>query len=62
MRWRGIGDLAADGAAGGFEHSELYVPDESGPGVIRGSVAGNVCDYGGYEVRRDLNNHNCRYA
>src|SRR5258708_27391693 len=60
MRRRGIGELAADSAARGFEHSELYVPDESGPGVIRGSVSGNVFDYCSYEVRGNLDNHNGR--
>src|SRR5258707_8407794 len=50
MRRRGNRELAADGAARDLEHTELYVPDESGLGVIRGCVAGNVFDYGGYEV------------
>jgi hypothetical protein len=61
MRRRGSSELAADGAARGVEHSELYIPDESGCGVIRGSVAGNVSRHDGYALRRNIDNHNRRY-
>src|SRR5258708_10088120 len=60
MRRRGNRELAADGAARDLEHTELYVPDESGLGVIRGCVAGNVFDYGGYGVGGRLDNRNGR--
>src|SRR5258708_38579587 len=60
MRRRGNRELAADGAARDLEHTELYVPDESGLGVIRGCVAGNVFDYGGYEGGGGLDNRNGR--
>jgi hypothetical protein len=60
MRRRGICELAADSAARSVEHSELYVPDESGYGVIRGSVAGDIFDYRGCEGSRNLDNYNRR--